>query len=206
MKTLISKWYWLFFLILIFIPLKYSFHKGIDINYWDGAIGNWLATMAGIIGGIPIALEINRLIIRTTERKKLIEEKAKEKDLLLLLKEELHFNKDRLEKRNNNQGDLPLYPFKSDLWDAVSDSGEIRFIKNSGLLNRIASVYYIIKTVKKIEEQCYVASRSATVTFGNNVTAVQLLLTDARRFDVQNMANIQSAIRFINHELRTYED
>lgn len=205
MRTLISKWYLLFFLILIFIPVKYSFNKGADINYWDGAMGNWLATMAGIIGGIPIALELNRLIMRVEDRKKSIEEKLRERDLLLLVKEELHFDKDRLEERVNNPTGLPLYPFKSDLWDAVSDSGEIKFIKDPGLLNRIASAYYIIKAVKNIEEQCYRASRSATVSFANNVTAVQLLLADARRFDVQNMANIRSAIRFINQKIRSYE-
>ena len=199
-KFLKQKYYLLPFLILFLIPATYSLSRAGNQNYWDGAIGNWLATMLGVIGGIPIALEVNRFITEIDDQKKRKVEKDKEKAILLLVKEELDFNLSRLNDRKGNISSLPLHPFKTDLWDALSDSGEIKFINSSSLLNRITSAYHIIKIVKKTEEQCYIAMRSATVSFGNK-TGHQLLLEDARGFDNQNDANTKYAIDEISKYL-----
>lgn len=199
-KLIKQKFYLLPFLALLLFPIIYSLYKLTNQNYWDGAVGNWLATMLGVIGGIPIALEVNRLIADTDDRKKRKAEKDKEKAMLLLVKEELNFNLSRLKDRKGNTSLLPLHPFKTDLWDALSDSGEIKFINSPALLNRITSAYHIIKIVKRTEEECYKAMRGATIQFGNK-TGHQLLLEDARTFDNQNDANTKYAIDEIDKYL-----
>lgn len=199
-KFIKQKYYLLPFLVLLLIPTMYSLYRFTNQNYWDGAVGNWLATILGVIGGIPIALEVNRLITDADDRKKRKAEKDKEEAMLHLVKEELDFNLSRLNDRKGNTSSLPLHPFKTDLWAALSDSGEIKYINNPALLNRITSAYHIIKIVKRTEEECYKAMRSVTVQFRNK-TGHQLLLEDARTFDNQNEANTKSAIDEIHKYL-----
>ena len=189
-------------LVLLLVPIVYSVFRWLDKGYWDSAIGNWLATMLGIIGGIPIGLEVNRLVTATEERKKTKIETEKERDILLLTKEELKFDLARLKERERNLSSLSLHPFKTDLWDAISDSGELKYIKIPALLNRITSAYHIIRIVKRIEEKCHEAMRSATVGFGNK-TGHQLLLEDARSFDEQNLANIEYALKEVDNYFAT---
>ena len=69
-KFLRQKYYLLPFLILFLVPVIYSLFRIGSQNYWDGALGNWLATMLGVIGGIPIALEINRFVTELDDLKK----------------------------------------------------------------------------------------------------------------------------------------
>lgn len=207
MKTLINwmrnHYYVLFILLLLSIPTAYSISRGADLNYWDGAIGNWLATVLGVLCGIPIAVEIQKYNSLAEDKKQLLIELKREKELLLLVKEELLFNYDRLSDRVGNTTDLPLHPFKIDLWSALSDSGEIKYISSRPLLNRIASAYHIVGVVKNIENQCYQASRGATVRFGDK-TSAQLLLSDARAFDKQNNDNLQFAINEIDKYIRAH--
>jgi hypothetical protein len=69
-------------------------------------------------------------------------------------------------------------------------------------LNRIASAYYAVDIVKKIEEQCYKATRGATVSFSNGKTAAQILWEDARGLDQILSDNIKGAIKEIDEELK----
>ena len=131
-----EKLYLLPSLVLLLVPIVYSVFRWLDKGYWDSAIGNWLATMLGIIGGIPIGLEVNRLVTATEERKKTKIETENERDILLLTKEELKFDLARLKEREGNLSSLSLHPFKTDLWDAISDSGELKYIKIPILNNR----------------------------------------------------------------------
>ena len=188
---------------ILMIPLVYSLWRYRDLNYWDGAIGNWLATVLGVLCGIPIAVEIEKYFSGIEETKQSLLELKREKELLLLVKEELLFDQDRLSDRMGNVLDLPLHPFKVDLWTALSDSGEIKYIASRQLLNRITSAYHIVRIVKNIENQCYKASRGATVRFGDK-TAAQLLLADARTFDKQNGDNLKFAVNEIDKYIEAH--
>lgn len=201
LRSLWNKWYLFPLLILIVIPAFYSYSRGLDINYWDGTIGNWLATMLGIIGGIPIAFEINKFITRQEEKRKLKEAKEENREILSLIKQELVFNLDRLKDRESDPNNLPPHPYQIDVWETFSDSGQISKIINSQVLNRIASAYSIIKIERFIEQNCYLATRGAFAYSGTE-RATKLLLEDGRRFDKQLRENTEYAIREIDKELK----
>ena len=62
-------WYWYVFAAFALAAIVYSLFITTDSQgYWDGAIGNWLATLLGIIAGVPIALAIERQRISREEQ------------------------------------------------------------------------------------------------------------------------------------------
>lgn len=156
--------------------------------------------MLGIIGGIPIAFEINKFITRQEKKRKLKEAKEKNQEILSLIKQELVFNLDRLKDRESDPNSLPPHPYQLDVWETFSDSGQISRIINSQVLNRIASAYSIIKIERFIEQNCYLATRGAFAYSGTERTT-KLLLEDARRFDKQLRENTEYAIKEIDKEL-----
>lgn len=106
-----------------------------------------------------------------------------------------------LARRQSNPGVVEIQPLKSDLWAAAAAAGKLNSIRSHRLLNRIASAYYVVDTVRDIERQAYIALRSATVTFNNGQTALQLVWADARRFDSLLEASIREATREIEDEM-----
>lgn len=194
----------LLFIILIAIlvsPFIYIAICSPGKGFWDNAVGNLLATAIALIAGIPIALEINRSIIRQEEESKLSEAKEKNREILSLIKQELVFNLDRLKDRESDPNNLPPHPYQLDVWETFSDSGQISRIINSQILNRIASAYSIIKIERFIEQNCYLATRGAFAYSGTE-RAMKLLLEDGRRFDKQLRENTEYAIREIDKELK----
>lgn len=196
-----NSWYLIPIVIIIWIIVSYSYLRATDVNYWDGAVGGLLAAMVGVIVGVPIALEINRLRVAREEKKKTSEAKKKGKGVLSLIREELEFNLSRLEDRQKDATKLPTHPFKVDLWNTFSSSGELRWISNPNLLNRIVSAYHIIKIELGIEEKCYQSMHGATVQFDSGKTASQILLEEARMFDSLLRSNTKYAIKEIKKEI-----
>lgn len=194
-----EKPYFILLIGLFVVPVIYSISRATNQSYWDGAIGNWLATMLGIIGGIPIALEINRFTVRQEDKKKLEEAKQKNKDVLLLIKQELVFNLDRLKDRQLSPDALQRHPYQVDVWEAFSDSGEIRWISNTQVLNRIASAYSIIKIERSIEHNAFLATKGA-FAFSGTERALKSILEDSRSFDKIFEENTKYAISEIDKQ------
>ena len=190
-------WYWLAFAVFALAAIGYSFYRRDSQGYWDGAIGNWLATLLGIIAGVPIALAIERQKISREEQERAAEHRERAIKVSFLIRDELVYNSNRLAERLNNKVSLPLLPFKNDLWRALSDSGEIRWIDNPPILNKIASAYYYIGVVSAIEDKCYQAIRGINPRYEDGTLASQRLLEDARKFDAELSVNISAAIRAI---------
>lgn len=195
-----EKPYNLFLIGLFIVPVVYSILRANNQGYWDGAIGNWLATMLGIIGGIPIALEINRFTLRLEEKKKLDEAKQKNRDILLLIRQELIFNIGRLKDRQSSPDALQRHPYQVDVWEAFSDSGEIKWISNMQLLNRIASAYSIIKIERFIENNAYLVAKGA-FAFSGTEGALKSMLEDARSYDQVFEENTKYAISEIDKQI-----
>ncbi|MBS9389907.1 MAG: hypothetical protein HEQ33_13865 [Dolichospermum sp. WA123] len=191
---LCQKWYWLIFFIPILIVVIYSAQQLNNHNYWDGAAGNLLATLLGIITGVPIALEIERDKIKREEQERINESKDRAKQVSFLLKEELLHNLSRLKNRQDDKTSLPLQPLKITTWHALCDSAEIKWINNPILLSSIASAYHYISIVSEIESRCYQALRGINVKYDDGVFASQRLLEDARIFDTEITQNITTAI------------
>ncbi len=176
--------------------------------FWDNSIGNLLATVLALIGGIPVALWIDRLIKKHESLNKLRSDRLEEKKVLDLIKEELIFNLNSLflKGKKGNTKTMVVQPLKSDLWNALIASGETKYIENFALLNRITSAYYVLKIVKDIEKQAYVALRTSAIVFtdtqGVKANAAQLLLQDARTFDILFENNLKEALKAIDKRLK----
>lgn len=182
-------------------PIFYGVAWSVGEQFVDNVMSGLLSTAAALIGGIPVALWIDRAVKHREEVKKKEEEQKREFELLELLREELLFTNSLLEPRKGNITNLPIQPLKSDLWAAISAAGKLDLISNHRLLNRIASAYYVINVVRRIEERVYISARGATVTFPDGRTGTQVLLQDARGFDQLLSDSIKEAVREIDEEL-----
>lgn len=192
---------WLVVLVVLGGPLVYAVWCSPGPDFWESVASGLLATAAALIGGIPIALSIDRAVKRKEQARLSKETRKKEKELLELLKEEIEVCQSMLERRKENPENLHIQPLKSDLWHAASAAGKLNLIQNHQLLNDISAVYYLIDMVRKIEEQGYKAARSATVSFSGGGTATEHLWRDARSFDELLSQNIESALSSISEEL-----
>lgn len=191
-----------FLVITVFVgALSYIYLCTPDAAFWENTVSGLLSTAVALIAGIPIALSIDRAIKKKDSEKESVVARNKEVALLKLLNDELETCKADLEIRKENPKNLYIQPFKSDLWHAISAAGQLNLINNSGVLNEISDAYYIIDTVRRIEEQGYKASRSATVSFGGGGTATEILLQDARRFDEAMQESIESALSAVQEEI-----
>lgn len=197
---------WVVLMVLVLSSLGYIYIFRPGQNFWDNAISNWLATLAALIGGVPIGLLINRVIQRQESVNRFDADRLKEKEILILIKEELDFSLNSLfiTNRKGNATAVALQPYKSDLWDALVAGEELKYIYDPQILNRIASAYYILKVAREIETQAYIALRTSAITFhinGKSVGAGQLLLNDARILDGLFENNLGTAISEIDRRL-----
>ncbi len=207
----------LLFAILIVILLSpfiyiFKFHPG--SGFWDNAVGNLLATVLALVAGIPVALLIDRSARKKDDDDKFKIDRLKEKEILTLVKEELNFNLNSLflPGKKNNTGTMTIQPLKSDLWDALVASEGIKQVESPHLLNRVTSAYYVLKVIKNIEYQAFIALRTSAIVFtdsqGKKANAAQLLLQDARTFDVLFENSLREALKMIDEridELKKYE-
>jgi hypothetical protein len=192
-----QRWYWLVFVLLGSAVAIYATQRYDIQAFWDGAVGNLLATLLGIIAGVPTALEIERHRINREERERITDERKRALQVTFLIKDELIDNLYNLVQRQSDVTSLPLKPLKNDIWRALSDSNEIRWINDLSLLGSIASAYYYINLVSSIEDRCYQALRGLNVVYDDGTNAAQRLLADARKFDGEMQTSIISATQLI---------
>lgn len=197
----------IFLLAIIAIPFVYIFFPWPIKSFWDNMMGNMLSTVLALIGGIPIALWINRFSQTYEENQKQLNNRKREIDILQLIKEELDFSYNSLflNGKKGNSTSITTQPLKSSLWEALISSEDTKYIKDPKLLNQISSAYYVLKIIQNIEWQAHIALRTSAITFtslkGVQSTSAQLLLQDARNFDVLFENNIKEALRVINGRL-----
>lgn len=193
---------WALLIALFVAPIIYAVASTTSAGFIDNVMSGLLATAAALICGIPVALWLDRSIKHREEIKKRQEDRKRETELLELLREELSFTDSLFAYRKGSFLNLPVQPLKSDLWAAASAAGKLNLINNHRLLNRITSAYYVINLVRRIEEQAYISSRSATVSFSGGKTGTQLLTEDARQFDKLLSDSIREALREIDEEVK----
>jgi len=202
---------WVTLVSILIAPLIYVFFFCPNQGFWENVMSNLLATGLALIAGIPIALWLDRKIKYGEEKAQYKVDRLKEANILKLIKEEINYSYLTLflsGKKGNTQS-LTLRPLKSDLWDSFVAGEEIKHIEKPDILNRIVSAYYVLKLVKNIEEQAYIALRTSAiqVTFadGTKKNSSQLLLEDARGFDVLFEDSTKEALRVIDERLVALE-
>ncbi|MCK5413281.1 MAG: hypothetical protein KAI57_02795 [Candidatus Pacebacteria bacterium] len=199
----------IFAVVILFFVYKYL--KCLNPDFLE----NLFATSLALIAGIPIALWIDRHIKAGEENKKNLDDRKREMEILKLIREELNFSCSSiyLKKMKSNLLSVEVQSLKSDLWEALISSGEIKYIKLPELLNRISSAYYVLKMVKNIQEQAYTVSITSSVIItksdGTKCKPETELLLDARRFDDLFESSVQEALKMIDErlsKLKTYEN
>lgn len=122
-----------------------------ELSFWQGFVGNLLATIIGVAIGIPVAFWVNRRLEANTE-------KEKKKKILDILSSELNqtvVDIISLEySLGENENIVPLaFTMSDEVWRALSDGGELQWIKDPELLLQLASVYAKIKYLKILSQQ-----------------------------------------------------
>ena len=123
-----------------------------DFSFWQGFVGNLLATIVGVGIGIPVAFWINKRVGATTE-------KEKKSKILLSLSDELSENLRYLDIWPEDIHEMTKYinpdwivgscmKLGDEVWNAFSDGGELEWITDTVLLKELANVYGTIKRIK----------------------------------------------------------
>ncbi|MBU0580549.1 MAG: hypothetical protein KKA19_05170 [Candidatus Margulisbacteria bacterium] len=192
---------------IISIPFIYIFCQKPGMGFWNNAMGNMLATVLALIAGVPLALWIDRYAKSIEEKNTYMNAREKEREIISLIREELNFSLVSLflPKMKGNLSTINIQPLKADLWEALISSDETKYIEDPELLNKITSAYYVLRTVRSIEEQAYIALRTSAITFtlhnGTKSNSAQLLLKDARGLDKLFEDNMQEAIKAVDERL-----
>jgi hypothetical protein len=151
-------------IILAIIPIIYFFtHRG-ETAFLDSTMGNWFATMAGAFVGVISALELYKWqekredIVRERETKiKEREEYEHSLKIMTLISDELDHNKNQiidsntLAKHENTERLVFSDGLKVELWDALSDGGELQWIKDPELIDIISRAYHYIRREIELE-------------------------------------------------------
>jgi len=193
--------------IILLTPFIYICIFRPDRTFWDNSMGDMLATILALIAGIPVALWIDRLNKTQEERKKYSQDRKRELIILMLIRQEIDFSYTSLflHRTKGNIKTIRIQPLKSVLWESLVKSQELKYIEDPKLFNTIASAYYVLNFVKKIEEHAYIALRTLGVEFdlkdGTTEKAATLLLKDARKFDALLEDTCKEALKKINEKI-----
>jgi hypothetical protein len=151
---------------LALICIIYSFFR-LDFDYWDGAIGNLIASLIAVIVGIPIAFEIERWRQEQEERKQKSERTARACTIVSLIRDEMCVNLQRINLvATNPKGAVYVSIVSDEVWRALSSSGEIRWIDNSEVLAEIAMAYYFTSIISKMADDAYDTDNGFNVRYG----------------------------------------
>jgi hypothetical protein len=139
--------------------LLFVFFVG-DAGFEQSFLANFLATLAGVAVGVPVAIWLT--LHDANEQRKLADQQERDRasgrrqDVLTAVRHELDENKVALaERRKTGKREL-IVPFLQDeVWAAMSDGGELRWITDAALLRQMARSYHFIRTAIFLETQVF---------------------------------------------------
>ncbi len=192
---------WALPIILAIMAFAYSIYRRGEIQYWDGAVGNWLATLLGIITGVPVALFLERRRVASETNDKQQELHRVRRDMLILLQGELVDATTRLASRVALKDAVPIDPMKTSIWDVMRDSGNLAYISEPELISAIADAYRLISIISDRERHIIQTVHGVTVTFPNGETAGMKLLRETAGFYPPAVQSIERALAAISKPL-----
>jgi hypothetical protein len=140
--------FWSFLLLVLVVIVVYA---TLSKDAWD-FLNNLVATLAGIAIGVPVGLFVSRRQAEQEEAKRLRteadERKKRVTKIVSLLQRELRDGLTTL-KRIKSAGAVSTWtgynPIKIELWQAFSDGGEIEWIDDPDLLDKLAAAYHHLR-------------------------------------------------------------
>lgn len=112
--------------------------------FWLNALSNLVATLIGIIFGLPAALWLDRVFRKRAENAKALETKKRARKILTILEAELY---DDTEMMNQFHEDVAnsYYPVRTESWEALSDGGDLRWIEDQEAIYHLSIAYARIR-------------------------------------------------------------
>ncbi len=159
-------------MLIVFLMGEYWY---IGASFYADFLSGFLATAMGAILGIPLALWVSDYQEKSVERER------KEKILNLISKEIVDNQKilSVLQKSENKRGEIWITGslLRDEAWRALSDGGELEWIKDPGLIDTLADVYYIIRSIKELSDRyCSILSGNtkeiSSITINNVFNAI----------------------------------
>lgn len=150
--------------IVIILAIAYYLTFYWEFRFFTDFTSNWLATLLGVIIGVPVALWVNRYQEKKTEEEK-------KKKILRLLREEINENwiiiqiwlDDKLVTDMVFSLSLDL---KVELWKSFSDGGELKWIKDTELLADLSDAYFITQSIKNAADKYFQSTLNYSSTQG----------------------------------------
>lgn len=186
---------WVLPVLLGTIAIAYSFYRRAELPYWDGAIGNWVATLLGIVTGVPVALHLERRRAEGDQRLRQGEERKLRNDVAILLQQELSEAKQNITTRAAMTESLPIEPLKMSNWEAMKSTGNLRHISEPALISAVSDAYRLLQCLAETEKAVLAAIHGINVQFGDGEFAAVKLMRNARNFHVPAMSSVDRALQ-----------
>ncbi|MDP1678283.1 MAG: hypothetical protein Q8L88_15605 [Bacteroidota bacterium] len=159
MNKYLSNWIMVILVLLTIPPIVFSICYFNDIQFRQNLMAGLLSTLVGLVIGIPIALRLNHIQEKNDLTKKENEDIERKRRIIKIIQNELLFNNDRLVERQPNEQNaeriVTTETLKDELWNSLSDGGELRYINDPELLDLISKAYYYIRIIKYLEDKYF---------------------------------------------------
>jgi hypothetical protein len=118
-------------------------------NFCPDFLSNLLATFLGLLGGIPLALWLNRINEDRTQ-------KERERDIIAALKREMGVNRNKAQEKiaavDAGKGVLALPGMKYEFYNMLINGGELKWVmRNSDFVQRVSTVFQTAKVINHLE-------------------------------------------------------
>lgn len=184
LRQRILRWlvHWAFPSLVLLGSLAYAFLHVRDTSFLSGTIGNLLATLVGVLVGVPIALEIESA--RTSQESIAAEsrDRAAERDTLEVLLGEILGNLERLRLRSELMGTVPVDPLMDSRWRAITAAGMLRYIRSPQILAALSDAYRLTELIDDLEKRVHGAVWGINVQYPDGETAATKILATVAQF------------------------
>lgn len=183
------------------MAIAYSVYRADRVEYWDGAVGNWLATLLGIIVGIPVALSLERNRERAENEAKARVERQMRLDVLALLKRELAEAERSIVHRMSLGSSVPVEPLKVSSWEAMKATGNLKYVSEPSLIEPISDAYRLIQVLAQEEFVLHRTVFGVNVQFPDGENAAVKIMRNLTAFQAPSVALIRTALSAIEAAL-----
>lgn len=195
--------WWVLVATLVAIAVGYSVYRRSEVAYWDGAVGNWIATLLGIVTGVPVALAIERRRVHAEQDAHQKSRQSAARNVLILLRQELVNGKGKVGERVALFQSVPVEPLVTSAWDAMRAAGTLHHVAAPYLIGPIAEAYRSIQVLAEIESTLLSVVYGVNVQFPDGENAATKIMRNAIAFHSPALAAIDTAIAVIDKELES---
>ncbi len=159
----------------------YTGYRAYETTFWDGAVVNLLATILGIIIGVPVALHVERQRQERDLRMSIEAARQSARAVADLLQRELSHVAGQMSVRSLDENSISMEPLRTSTWDAMRESGRLAQIADADLIDKVSTAYHHIGVLRAIEKSTVGAIFGVNVTFPDGENASTRLFRHSRQ-------------------------